>query len=51
MQSMVIGVGNAYRRDDGAGVRVARAVGAAQLPGVSAIERGCRSGIRSSRSG
>ncbi len=38
MQSMVIGVGNSYRRDDGAGVRVARAVGAAQLPGVSAIE-------------
>jgi hydrogenase maturation protease len=35
---LVIGVGNAYRRDDGAGLRVARAIDAAALPGVEVVE-------------
>jgi hydrogenase maturation protease len=37
--ALVIGVGNAYRRDDGAGVMVARGLRAAGLPGVEIIER------------
>ena len=37
-QTLVIGLGNRYRRDDGAGLSVAARVGAAQLPGVAMAE-------------
>lgn len=36
--TLVIGVGNAYRRDDGVGLAVARRLKAAALPGVDVIE-------------
>jgi hydrogenase maturation protease len=38
-QFLVIGYGNTLRRDDGVGVKVAEAVAALNLPGVSVITR------------
>lgn len=38
MKTMVIGVGNEYRGDDGAGRRVARALAALDLPGIEVRE-------------
>ena len=37
---LVIGIGNAYRSDDGAGILVARAIGELDLPGVAVVEEG-----------
>jgi hydrogenase maturation protease len=37
-ETLVIGVGNAYRGDDGAGIAVARKLAAQRLPGVRVME-------------
>lgn len=37
--ALVIGIGNEYRRDDGVGIAVARALRAASLPGVEVCEQ------------
>jgi hydrogenase maturation protease len=38
-QVLIIGIGNEFRRDDGAGIAVARALKALALPGVEVCER------------